>query len=323
MDILKDFELKTTKKKKKMKNNTKYDSWRFLRALRSVEMTAVVLLLLLTSCGKYDFLGMLMSFDETPDERFAQSMEYNDMNGYDKITDVPDEYRVYAMTDVHIDNTTHNLDKFVAGYLDDTEAAPFALCLGDLTNGKDKFDVFLEHVQPVADAGRKIYYTAGNHDLYFNQWPDFVKRFHTSTYWFEVQTVSGFKDLYIALESGSGTLGVDQREWLEDVLKAKKNEGYRHIIVFTHTHFFKKDGSQGHTSNFNMEETYDLADLFDRYDVSMVLQGHSHHRDMTVFKDVVYLRLDALKDAAAQAFYTILTVGEGFRVESVECRVES
>lgn len=278
-----------------------------------------LLMLILTSCGKnIDYLGLFMTINESPDERFAQSMEYNAQHGYDKITVVPDNYEVYVMSDIHVDFSTNNLDRFVSDYLADSVAAPFALCLGDLINATGHFDLFDEHVKPVSDAGRKIYYTVGNHDLYFNQWPEFRSRYHTSTYWFEVQTVSNFKDLYIAIDSGNGTLGVDQRKWLENVLKDKQNQGYRHIVVFTHTHFFKKDTSQGHTSNFNLEETYDLLDLFDRYDVSLVLQGHSHHRDLTIFKDVVYLRVDALEDHYPDAYYTILNVGENINYSFVK-----
>ena len=302
-----------------MKNNTKNKSMRFLRSLRSVEMTAaVVLVLMMTSCGKnIDYLGIFMTFNESPNERFEQSMQYNAEHGYDTVAGVPDDYRVYVMSDIHVDFSTKNLDRFVADYLADTVAPPFSLCLGDLINATGHYDYFLEHVQPVADAGRRIRYCVGNHDLYFDQWKEYFSKFGSSTYWFEVHTVGGFKDLYIALESGSGTLGVDQRQWLEDVLKTKKNQGFRHIVVFTHTHFFKKDTSQGHTSNFNLEETYDLMDLFDRYDVSLVLQGHSHSRDFTTFKDVVYLRVDALEDHYPQAFYTILTVGNNINYEFI------
>lgn len=293
---------------------------RFLAA-RRLGMTVIVgcLMLLINSCGKnIDYLGILMTFNESPDERFAQSMEYNNQHGYDKITGVPDDYRVYVMSDIHVDFSTDNLDRYVSDYLADTEAAPFSLCLGDLINATGHFDYFAEHVKPVSDAGCKIYYTTGNHDIYFDQWPEYFKRFGSSTYWFEVQTVSGYKDLYVAIESASGTLGADQREWLENALKDKQNQGFRHIIVFTHTHFFKKDTSQGHTSNFNMEETYDLLDLFDRYDVSMVLQGHSHSRDLTMFKDVVYLRVDALEDHYPDAFYTILKIGGNINYEFIK-----
>lgn len=279
-----------------------------------------VLMFFLTSCSKNnDYLGLFYTINESPDERFAQSMSYNDEHGYDKITGVPDNYEVYVMSDTHVSySKTDNLDRFVSDYLADSVAAPFALCLGDLINATGHWDCFADHVKPVSDAGRKIYYTVGNHDLYFNQWKDFFSRFGSSTYWFEVQTVNGFKDLYISIDSGNGTLGYDQRRWLENVLKDNQNQGYRHILVFTHTHFFKKDSSQGHTSNFNLEETYDLLDLFDRYDVSMVLQGHSHSRDLTTFKDVVYLRVDALKDYALDAYYTILNVGNYINYEFVK-----
>jgi len=283
-------------------------------------MVVCFVLFFLTSCSKNnDYLGLFYTINESPDERFAQSMSYNDEHGYDKITGVPDNYEVYVMSDTHVSySKTDNLDRFVSDYLADSVAAPFALCLGDLINATGHWDCFADHVKPVSDAGRKIYYTVGNHDLYFNQWKDFFSRFGSSTYWFEVQTVNGFKDLYISIDSGNGTLGYDQRRWLENVLKDKQNHGYRHILVFTHTHFFKKDSSQGHTSNFNLEETYDLLDLFDRYDVSMVLQGHSHSRDLTTFKDVVYLRVDALKDYALDAYYTILNVGNYINYEFVK-----
>ena len=278
-----------------------------------------ILMFFLTSCTKnIDLMGLFYTINESPDERFEQSMSYNAEYGYDKITGVPDDYEVYVMSDIHVDFSTDNLDRFVSDYLADSVAAPFALCLGDLINATGHFDLFDEHVKPVSDAGRKIYYTVGNHDLYFNQWPEFRSRYHTSTYWFEVQTVSNFKDLYIAIDSGNGTLGRDQRDWLENLLKDKQSQGYRHIIVFTHTHFFKKDTSQGHTSNFNLEETYDLLDLFDRYDVSMVLQGHSHARDLTLFKDVVYLRVDALEDHYPDAYYTILRVGNYINYEFIK-----
>lgn len=282
----------------------------FLNNLKKIIFLFFVSMILMLSCKKYDILGMFTAVSESPDERFAMSMEYNNAHGYDKIFVGDDNYRLYVMTDVHLDNSTKNLDKYVTDYLRDTTAAQFSLCLGDLIYGKDKFDYFCEHVKPVDDAGRKIYHTVGNHDLYFNQWKDFLKRFNTSTYWFEVQTVSGFKDLYISIDSGNGTLGVDQRRWLENLLKNKQNQGFRNIIIFTHTHFFRTSNVLEHTSSFNMEETYDLADLFARYGVTMVLQGHSHYRDLRVFKGVKYLRLDAMKDDMPEAYYTVLEVGE-------------
>lgn len=281
-----------------------------MRKILKYGVFCLICMMLMTSCNKNDLSGFFVPSSESVDKRFSMSMRYNEENGFDTIMVDSDDYLLYMMTDVHIENSTENLDRYVADYLADTMAAKFSLCLGDLIYGKNRFDSFVQQVKPVADAGRKIYYTVGNHDLYFGQWNDFYDRFGSSTYWFVVQTPGGFKDLYVSLDSGSGTLGVDQRNWLEDVLNEKQNEGFRHIIVYTHTHFFRTNGSPCITGSFAMEETYDLADLFDRYDVTMVLQGHSHYRDLTVFKGVTYLRLDAMKEGSDEAYYTVLQVGD-------------
>ena len=104
--------------------------------LTAFEMTvSVVLMLFLTSCGKnIDYKGLFFTFNESVDERFAQSMEYNGQHGYDVYTGIPDEYEVYAMSDIHVDFSTDNLDRYVSDYLADTLAPPFSLCLGDVIN---------------------------------------------------------------------------------------------------------------------------------------------------------------------------------------------
>lgn len=282
---------------------------------------AVALAFLMASCSKnLDMLGMFTSVSASPNERFEQSMQYNKTHGYDKILVDEDEYKLYVMSDTHVDNSTRNLDTFVNNYLADTTAAPFAIHLGDLINEKGHWDYYKTHIDPIAKDGKTLYHALGNHDIYFDQWSEFKQRWNTATYWFEVFTPSGAKDLFINLDSASGTLGTDQREWLGNLLGDKSLQGYRNIIVFTHTNFFKKDASQGHTSNFSMEETYDLTELFAKYNVNMVLQGHSHYRDLTIFKEVKYLRLDAIEDAADEAYYTILNVGNNINYEFIKVK---
>ena len=117
-------------------------------------------------------------------------------------------------------------------------------------------------------------------------------------------------DLFICLDTAEGTLGVDQMAWLRNLLEAKSKEGYRRIIVYTHTHFWKLDGSQGHTSNFSLEETYELAALLDEYDVDFVWSGHQHARQSVVYKGVNYLVLDATKDEEKGQAYMTVNMGE-------------
>ena len=101
------------------------------------------------------------------------------------------------------------------------------------------------------------------------------------------------------------------------MLEAAQEQKYRHIIVFTHTHFFKVDASQGHTSNFALEETYDLCDLFSRYGVELVLQGHDHCRDQHYFKGVQFLIVDALEDHFYNAYYAVMEVHQSFDFQFV------
>ena len=269
----------------------------------------------LMSCEEYYFQGMIAPAGESVNERFEQSMDYNGSHGYQTIQAVSDDYRVYVFTDCHLAGATKNIDRFVSEYLQDSGAAPFTICLGDLVNGDESFSEFISHTSAIGNAGRKLFLTAGNHDLYWGRWKEFYRSFGSSTYWFEVETPSA-KDLFISLESGGGTLGTGQRDWLEETLETK-GSGYRNIVVFTHTHFFMRDMSQGHTDNFALEETYDLADLFSGYGVNLVISGHDHHREQTGFKGVDYLVVDCMEEKADNAAYAILSVGKSIDVEFV------
>lgn len=267
------------------------------------------------ACDKYDIVGFVATTSDGSDKRFATSMEYNAKNGYTSLRSDSDEYEIFAFSDTHLSGKeSPNLDAFVAAYAGHSENAPAVLFLGDVIDGKDGWDLFTGQTMPISLLG-KFFTTAGNHDLYFGQWPEYTKRFGTSTYWFEIVCPSA-RDLYISLDSANGTLGSDQRAWVEDVLKEKAAQ-YRNVIVFTHTHFFKRDSKQGHTSNYAMEETYDLLDLFSRYGVDMVLTAHRHFRDEQTYKGVRYITTDCLSDAEPQAGYLICSVGSGVDSEFV------
>ena len=257
-----------------------------------------------------DTLGLVYSRSGDVETRFAQSMEYNARTGYASITVPEDNYRVYVITDAHVmEKETRNLDRFVKERLADKDAAPFWINLGDNVNDKGQAGVFENHIAPLAEAGLRHFPTVGNHDLYFGEWEEWRSRFHTSTYWFEVITPSRGKDLFVSLESAGGTLGRSQRAWVEELLTGSKGK-YDHITVFTHTHFWKRDNSQSHTSNYNLEETYDLADLFGRMGVEIVLGGHDHATETTLFKGVRYETLESLKMDDISPGYNIFTYGK-------------
>ena len=276
-------------------------------------MKRPLILLLMALCLNachVDWLGFVYTRSADADARFAQSLEYNAKAGYASITVPDDNYRVYVLTDAHVtEKETRNIDRFVADLLADGTAAPFWINLGDCVNDKGQEDVFESHIAPLEAAGLRHFPTAGNHDIYFGEWGDWVSRFHTATYWFEVLTPGRGKDLFLSLESAGGTLGRSQRAWAEGILSDSQGK-YDHITVFTHTHFWKRDNSQTTTGNFALEETYDLADLFARTGVDIVLSGHDHVAETTVFKGVRYETLESLKMNDTSPGYNILTYGK-------------
>lgn len=275
--------------------------------------------LILASCNTLDFGGMIAPQSDHVDKRFQQSMQINSQiransNPYAPIASVSvneNDYRLYSCGDSHVEKTTKNMDIFVRDFLSDTQAAPFALCVGDVINGKGNYNLAKAHLSPILDGkGKHLFLTAGNHDLYFDQWKDYKETFGSATYTFEVVTPSDGKDLFVALESGSGTLGKEQRKWLSAVLDPQRRKEYRNVIVFTHTHFFMRDYSQGITDNFPIEESMDLFDLFDRSKVLLVISGHDHTREETTMRGVLYSTMDALKDECKNASYCVYHIGK-------------
>ncbi|MDO5321105.1 MAG: metallophosphoesterase [Bacteroidia bacterium] len=280
---------------------------------------SALLCLGLASCADLDVPGLIASSSPGSNERFAVSKAYNDANGFRHISLSEDSYTFYAATDAHISATANGLTRFTSDYVADAGAAPFALFIGDAMDEKNNFGRFLETVRPISACGRTLFCTPGNHDLYFGQWTEYIKEMKTASYCFEVTVASGVTDLFICLDSASGTLGTDQRAWLENVLHRARMENllssyrekYRHTVIFTHTHFFKRDNSQGHTSNFNLEEGYDLEKLFSDYGVSLVISGHDHFFEDTYFKDVRFVTLGAINDTADEQFYYTFRVSDG------------
>ena len=263
-------------------------------------------LILLGACNKYDIPGLFVASSPSSDKRFEASVAYHDAQGYPSVVIPTEDYTFYAATDIHVYHSTRNLDKFIAALSADTGSAPFWINLGDIVDGKDQMKVFDEHVKA---APQRMFGTPGNHDLYFGQWKQWQELYHTSSYWFEALLPSGAKDLYLCLDSAGSTLGHRQRAWAEEVLTAARGE-YRHIIVFTHTHFFRKDWSQETTSNWSQEETMALTGLFSRCGVSLVLTGHDHFQERTTYMGVQYAVLQSLKDGTPDPGYTRCEVGD-------------
>ena len=278
-----------------------------------------ILFLLLPSCNpNYDLAGFLNSTSPKVSTRFEQSMAYNDSVGVPAVVVPSADYRVYVCTDSHIDSIPTNLTAFVQAAAADT-LCPLALHLGDLVNAQGHIP-YAVSLLPPNHSPLTTFLALGNHDIYFNQWDEWRSYFGSSVYWFYTMLPdSTVLDRFICLDSAEGTIGTAQLQWLRELLTGNgsqpstlnaQHSSFRHTIVFTHTHFFRRDHSQQHTSNYAIEETYELTSLLEQGGVDMYWCGHDHSREITDYAGFTSIVVDAIEDHYPPAFYMVATLSD-------------
>lgn len=261
--------------------------------------SALLLLIILTlsSCTKTEETA------EDANQRFIQSMNWNNNHPYREIITTDNDYILLAMGDSHIGGT-ENLDSFLK--IAKAKKVAAVVMAGDLTTGQEKdYKVFEQHLPP--QDSLFSFLVAGNHDLFSNGWNQYYSRFGSSSYLFTIKTPAA-TDMFICLETGGGTLGTRQLDWLINLLKTVR-PGYRNCIVITHNNILRTR----HTDSTNppVEETEVLLELFARYNVDMAITGHDHKQDAVVFGTTKYIIMDSLKDGESNAGYFQVKVKNG------------
>jgi len=259
--------------------------------------------LTLTSCFKDKALtGMFVSY-KSVNLRFEQSVAWNNTHPFKVIEVSADEYTLLCMGDSHVGSTI-NPDRFfqIAG----STHVSAVIMVGDLTNGHAEDYALFERHLPDQDS-LVSFPIVGNHDLFYEGWNEFHARFGTSTYLFRVKTPAA-TDLCICLDTGSGTLGDKQLSWLTHLLETTRSD-YRNCFVFTHDNFFRF--RQTESTNPLVEELQVLLDLFARYHVDMVINGHDHQHNSAFFGITWYIVMDALEDGLSNAGFLRLNVKNG------------
>ena len=263
----------------------------------------LLVIIVLPGCWEdADITGMFIS-DETVNQRFEQSEVWNNQNPERLILVPSDDYLMLVMSDSHVGGT-QNLGTFLDSAIN--KGAIATVMAGDLTTGHGKDYSVFQRCLP-DQAFLPSFQVAGNHDLYFGGWKHFYSAFGSSTYVFIVQTTTG-RDLFICLDTGSGTLGNKQLKWFREKLQNRRPD-YRRCIVFTHNNLFRFRRTT--STNPLIEELHVLTDLFIRHDVDMVITGHDHKKYVQLFGKTTHVIMDALKDGAKNAGYFQFQISNG------------
>ena len=276
--------------------------------LQMVKYTfTIIMAIAVCSCNNLDVKGIFMPTGEGIEKRFEQSAEMN--SGLKKAAiESQSNYMFYVAADPHIEHEHKNLDIFNDALRND-ENASFGVLLGDCSELRDNLDKYIEALTYYPERhsyNHEIFHILGNHDVFFNGWVNYRKKLGASVYWFEVLFPEG-KDLYICLDTATGTLGRKQSDWFRTFLEENR-KSYRHCVILTHTNLFYTDNTQAGSGNMPIEETFSLIDFFGKQDVTLVLQGHDHYREDLFYDNVRYTILGTIKDESDKAEYLKVNV---------------
>ncbi len=255
--------------------------------------------LCLSACQLIDPRGFVVSY-ESADQRFEQSVSWNNQHPLSTLISTEEEYELYAIADLHVGGTA-NLGLFLDQALLQKPRAIFMA--GDLTTGHAEDYQRLYDALPPQDS-LSLFPLPGNHDLYFGGWKQFQLLFGSSVYSFSIKTPHA-SDLYICLDNAGGTLGALQLEWLKKVLLYERSQ-YRYCILVNHNNWIRLRRMAA--TNPYVEELEVLLDLCLRHKVDLVISGHDHERHTAVFGNTRFITLDALSDLNSTPSYVIISV---------------
>lgn len=279
---------------------------------------------LATGCNRLDIPGMIVNHSDT-EERVADWLDYNAQYGEPVIENAPDNYKFFSCSDVHyserdsisLQGDNDRVYQFMTRERNNAEAL-FAVIAGDLANesGEAPYIMLENSLAYNAETQAKddpCFCILGNHDVYFDCSDWYKKHFHTSTYSLVVKTVEGHQDLFVFLDSGNGTHGKRQLQWLKE--KLSHREDYRHCIVFSHNWMFRTSYNYTTTpaANLPLDEQYDFMNLMSESDVSLVIMGHFHACEQRQFNGITYVMTDNLNEGTLDPTYLVVDCGENIQ----------
>jgi predicted phosphodiesterase len=248
---------------------------------RMRSLLALAAFLCFSACD-VDLVGLFTSSE--PDERFEARNTFHFLTEADRSLSLPQEYSFIVVSDTHIEGgDAHGLERLSAVVA--AGGDKFVAVTGDITqNGKQEdLRKFLEIASSLRDIGAPCYPIIGNHDVYFNNWPNWRDLVGSTTYRIDAP---GSSTTLLMLDSANGSFGKDQLDWLKRELKSAKP----HVFIFTHANLFTESLLDIEQVMDNRERARILSMLDGHCDA--VFAGHVHNRIIRTAGGVRYITLE-------------------------------
>ncbi len=232
----------------------------FIVKFRSSKKTAKILptvFLLCSACNNLNFDGIRERFRENFSGSLSAPANIDPAG--------TNAFSFTVLGDTHVGLTSTD---FISETLQQIQANgdAFVIVAGDLTNlGKaNEFNAFKG---TFTASGLPYRAALGNHDLYFEGWSNFKEHVGRSIYSFDADNVH-----VVVLDSGNGTIGEAQFNWLKADLAATTQP--LKIVI---SHYPPISGTLDNLFKMaSEEEAAILKDLMHRYNVNYMIAGHYH-----------------------------------------------
>jgi len=264
----------------------------------------IVLILLIAG---FLLLGEGGSDEITVDERFGLSSSIE--SPYKNTLKGAYEYSFAFCADPHMreegDGCFGDLDRAIR-----TNRINFVIFGGDLTylGRESEYRNFVDHVNALTVPS---YPALGNHDIYNGGWSYYWRYLGPSSYSFY-----GGNAKFVVIDSASNEIGDRQMEWIKKELKTNKQP-----LLFVVSHVPIYGGSHDNYDFPKSEERAKLIDLFEKYEVDYVLEGHYHSYVDITDNSVRYITSgsfsDGLLNSGERHFLLFRVYGPNVSIEKV------
>ena len=244
------------------------------------------------------------------------------------VTSYPESYNFIVINDIKISpNSPERETVFKEAIFQINMLRPaFVLIIGDIVNSigeseattESEYQTFYNLLQTFevptyVVPGNHEYYNNGKkyYDKYLGYWPNTPtdEQYHNYSFVFG-------DSIFVMVDTGAGneyvTLKDSQIAWIEDTLNhssAKNKFIAMHVPVF--------DGSTN-GKQLDSASQQEITRIVETYNVTLVLEGHTHVDKKTVYNNHIYLETTSLGAEARQATLDNYTPHWGFRIVEIK-----